>query len=405
MIRVSAENLARLLAAGLPSAEETLLLRACLHEGEAGRRAWDAARSVWEPAICSPSGDTLADREAVKLLWPLLAGALRRNGMTPTPGVQSALQALSLREEVRSRVYRQICGQALDIVSGHGLSAIVLNGAALAETAYPDPAMRHCHDIDLLVPRSQLLPAATALVAQGSWHRTGSSAGDDVQLTHDSGLALELHTRLVPTRYHPMSRHAVRKRSRAATIAGCPVPVLSPADGLLHLCGLWSSRPGSRSLRRLCDGWFIVDRNPDLDWDLVVRNGIRARLAVTLFVTLGYLRTELAAPIPVATLEQLAVAAARSGVTERQLALRRARLGSRGGIRALLRMSPDLKARGLLLRWMLWPSPDYLRVVSGTRGALPMTYWYLRRPLYLGARLIQVVPQLLQRRRNETARA
>ena len=43
----------------------------------------------------------------------------------------------------------------------------------------------------------------------------------------------------------------------------------APADSLLHVCGHASYSASRQSLRWVTDAWFIVNRHPDLDWDLL----------------------------------------------------------------------------------------------------------------------------------------
>ena len=63
------------------------------------------------------------------------------------------------------------------------------------------------------------------------------------------------------------------------------------------------------SLRWVCDSWFLIDRRPHLDWDVLVDCARRHRLALPLSVTLGYLAEVLKAPIPEMVLDRLNAAA------------------------------------------------------------------------------------------------
>src|SRR5205814_1722191 len=59
--------------------------------------------------------------------------------------------------------------QALRALTAAGLEPIVLKGAALAYTAYPEPALRTHSDIDLLLGPDELPLASDVLAEAGFW--------------------------------------------------------------------------------------------------------------------------------------------------------------------------------------------------------------------------------------------
>ena len=82
-------------------------------------------------------------------------------------------------------------------------------------------------------------------------------------------------------------------------------PHAAPADSLLHVCGHASYSKSRQSLRWLTDAWLIVNRHPDLDWDLLLDCARRSHLALPLSVALSYLANDLNAPIPLRFLNRL----------------------------------------------------------------------------------------------------
>jgi hypothetical protein len=343
----------------LPTREQTLFLRACLKPGEAhaGLEAWrDRQR---------------ADLHELRFLLPLLSRSLRAGGVEPPRDLAASLGAASLGEELRERSYRQVCGEALRALTTAGVPFLVLKGAALAYTVYPKPALRHCHDLDLLAAPEDLRRAATALREADF-----SPAGDGFRLVHATGMPIELHGRLFRLPYYgqPVDQSSMVVRQE---VAGVPVRVLAPAEALLHVCGHASCSPSRDTLRWVSDAWYLLAASPELRWDSVVATVRRWRLALPLSAMLGYLARELGASIPAHVLAEVDEAAARASVRDREAALSGIRAGNRGTLGALLRTGPRIA----LFKWMLFPSPRHLRSSYGGTSSWLLPLYYLHRPL------------------------
>ena len=248
----------------LPGEEPTALLRACLLSGEAGRRAWEA----WRERTNDAKKIFEDDDTGLKGLLPLVQAALERNGITGDKPLLTYLRAARLREELRSKVYRDICGRVLSALAAADLPFIALKACVVAETAYETPAVRHCHAVDLLVRDGDMARTAGILAAQDfARARMQLAPGlDHVSYQHSSGLPLELHSRLFHIPYYEPPMGEILARSRPKTIAGAATHVLSPADNLLHVCGHAAGVRARTNLRWASDAWHIIDRPRDLDW-------------------------------------------------------------------------------------------------------------------------------------------
>ena len=108
---------------------------------------------------------------------------------------------------------------------------------------------------------------------------------------------------------------------------------------------------------------------------------VRSHLALPLSVMLGYLAEELQAPIPTIFLSRLQAAATQADTLEREAALSGARSGARGGFKNLLRRTSDWRMRAFVLRWMLFPSPEYLRSVQQIQPSRFLPFFYVDRCL------------------------
>jgi hypothetical protein len=363
----------------LPTREETLLLRACLHSDESARQAWEE----WQRHVNDLGNGFLGDNGSVKKVRLLVFNALRRYGLEVDKESQTYLRSAYLREELRSKIFRRTCQDILLLLENEAIPAIVLKGTALAETVYDNPVLRHCHDIDILMRDQDMSRAASLLPSLGFSvvNQRAEPASHHSKLEHESGLPLELHSHLFQIPYYNVPSTEMWERSQNRIIAGVPANILSPADGLLHVCGHASYAKSRESLRWVTDAWFVINRHSDLDWDRLLDCALQSHLALPLSVALGYLAEHLAAPIPSSFLDRLFAAASKSNAIERELALFGARSAPQGSLMNLFRQTRDWRERALLMQWLLLPSPSYLFSVEKVRRSWLLPFHYLYRPL------------------------
>lgn len=364
------------LGAVMPDPGETNLLRACLWPGHPGRAAWDAFER--------DAGDLRelfrADHGSRKRLGPLLAAALRGNAAQADPSLLTVLRTAQLREELRAEIYSEILALVVAALAEIEIPFLVLKGAAFGSTLYDAPALRHSHDIDLLVREGDSARAAGAIAAQG-FTRTGPG-----RLEHRRGLPVNLHTRLLPAADAEFSFETVRSRSRAVEFGGRAGRVLSPGDNLLHVLGEAARSPSRRSLQWACDAWLLINRMDDGDW-AVFRHGVTtSRLALWCWVMLEYLATGLGALVPLPVRSALRERAAGVEALDRDLALFAARTDSGTSGVAQVRLGSTALTRARLFLWLLLPSPAYVRHGFADRNPPGLPALYLRRVVrYLGA--------------------
>lgn len=366
----------------LPGDAETWLLRTCLWSGGDGRGAWREfqAREQDLPALFR------MDTGGLKRLGPLLAAALSRNDAEAPPELLTVLRTAWVREELRAEAYQGILGEVVGALNAAAVPFLVLKGAALGPALYGEPALRHAHDIDLLVPPEEAERAAVAAAAADFHpmpppHPDTATADWALLLQHPSGLPLQLLRRLFRVSHYRSDWDSLWERSEpSAALAGAAT--LSPADHLLHACGHAAYCPGRSSLLWACDAYLLIARQPGLDWDIFLAATRQARIELPLSTLLSYLAHELRAPVPEPVLDALRAAPISSSLT-RDLALYGARQRRGGGIGLLLHGAPGRGARLRLARWLLFPSADYLRWTRGGAGSSALPLQYLLRPLRL----------------------
>jgi len=155
----------------------------------------------------------------------------------------AALRALRMQRELV---------QANRVLVAAGVPGIALKGSDLAFHVYAHPALRPLRDLDVLVPREQILTAWQALLDAG-WQREPGFQGDPKicaeiskhlpPLCSATGeVHLELHVQLHEPDPDPDPTHAgkvdeagVWARSVTRLVAGETLRYLSPTDLLLHL--------------------------------------------------------------------------------------------------------------------------------------------------------------------------
>ncbi|MBM4264255.1 MAG: nucleotidyltransferase family protein [Deltaproteobacteria bacterium] len=281
-------------AAILPSGEETLLLRAGLLGDPAAWRQWQSTTQT----------GFIGHNPAIQKLRLLLSQAHQQHHFPMDKESQPFLRLSYFKEGLRREIYQRLFRSVLERLQQAAIPVIVLKGVALAETVYP-PAMRHCHDIDLLLSPLDIALAAESVTELGFHRVAAPQPGPSVRLDHQSRLPLELHTALFQAPHAHQIAGEMLDRAQCHPVFGINATILSPEDSLLHVCAHAFSSSNRYSLRWVSDVWRIGEKHPDLDWQLILACTARAQLSVPLAVTLGYVSETLKAPLPASVIEAL----------------------------------------------------------------------------------------------------
>ena len=336
------------------SAEYALLLDAIvpLAHPRADYRAWDERR--W--------GQTLRIADWHRLS-PLLFCHLGARREAP-PAVLSALERAYLANAARAMFVSAATRRVVDALTSAEVAVMLLKGAALVETVYPDPAHREMLDLDVLVPPGRLSTAQAALAPLG--YRPVSGSDDDQPSTqleiggaHGPPLVGEEHLIAVELHHHVTiagegTRFEIDDFWRRARPGASQTHLLpSPEDLLLHVClhftrnrlgGSSRHRHTGGALAQICDMARVVERE-QLDWVAVVASARRYQLDTRVFLALFAAR-ELGVPIPDTPLRELEPSGFDRTLGRRLVALR------------VLRGGDHLPVR--TWRWMFAPSREVL---------------------------------------------
>ena len=160
-------------------------------------------------------------------------------------------------------------GQQLDDA---GVPWRLTKGAALAHLDYPDPSYRTFGDVDIVVHPDHWSTALRTLTAGGYDRSADALPGDyddrygkGATLTTPAGYEVDLHRRFAIGRFGVTSRMSdVFEEVDHITLAGRPVPTLSPEHRLLHAC-YHASLGGFRRLRAFRDVAQLILLT-EVDW-------------------------------------------------------------------------------------------------------------------------------------------
>jgi len=151
--------------------------------------------------VCAASSDIVA-REVSKLLasgqidWQQFIDEAERNGLAPwlyhnrdngriqfDAKVLRPLQALAVRHRHAGEIYTRVLIELLAVFHEQRIEIILLKGAALARTVYPEPGLRPMRDLDILVKEDDLVRAKMACLSVG-FHEDAALQVQSVFVSH-----------------------------------------------------------------------------------------------------------------------------------------------------------------------------------------------------------------------------
>jgi hypothetical protein len=199
-----------------------------------------------------------------------------------------------LRHRWAGRILSKVLGETVASLQQAGLEVLVLKGASLAHTIYPDIGLRPMRDIDLLLTRQQANQGRNLLLAQGYSEPTAIPKDHfhlpPLQKNVDGLLvSIELHHGLFPNLppYYPR-RNFSELLSRAVpfTVNGTTAWTLGTEDMIWHLFEHGLHMPlvyESFRLIAVADLITLVENRLDeIDWHSLTATAPRASAALPL---------------------------------------------------------------------------------------------------------------------------
>ncbi len=277
-----------------PTADQELLLRACLcppaHAIEAWRR--------WRSRVDLDDVDAASFR-----LLPLLFRTLQRHGVTD--GDLARLAGVYRWHWVRTQLQVRAAARVLDRLAASGVPTLILKGGALGPRYYGEHGVRPMDDLDVLVPPAHAA-AALALLHEDGWTSRRPDVARRLQyrhsadLQHRDGGAVDLHWHVFNEFSGAPDEDAVAwADAEPHQLAGRETRALCPTDELLLACAHGLRWSPVAPVRWLADVATICAAAGDrLDAERLRRNATARDLVTPVAETAGWLRDVLGLTLP-----------------------------------------------------------------------------------------------------------
>jgi len=211
----------------------------------------------------------------------------------------------------------------LNVFNEAGLRVIVLKGAALAETAYNNLALRPMSDVDLLVKKEDLFSIDEQL--KGIGYFPSDRSVDDIDLsstylttldyrnTSANSPSFHIHWHFVNSSIpnysyiHNIEMEDIWQDAQKVNIANVETLVMSPHHLIIHLSEHALRVTHSLSkLSLLCDINEAINSYKDrLDWERLIKYSLKFKLDRMVYISLYFTSKFLTAKIPEGVLLRL----------------------------------------------------------------------------------------------------
>ena len=385
--RVAETAVEAALATLLPPLKHELLLTACLREGREAANAW----SEFVAAVGDAKNYFEGNNTGLKGLLPFVETSLAANNIDAGKAFHTYARVALVREELRGRIVAGILEDLVAAADAQGIRFLLMKGAAVGATAYPQPSARHVHAIDLLIDPQGWHQART-LLAQLRFDELPRGPGADhhQDFKHWTGLALGLHNKPFFLPYFAMPMALIESRARTIEVqGGRAIRVMSPEDSLVHVSGHAVYARSRSNLRWVCDVVCLLKRYPNLDWQRVVDTAVMAGLAPVLLNQLRWINRRLF-PIPRRWLKELHSRSRATLFDSSECFYASVLHTTQSRRKALRAFGAEWRTQLGFLRFTICPSLRYMRWKHNVDSNWRVAVHYADRPRRFALRLAQV---------------
>jgi hypothetical protein len=202
---------------------------------------------------------------------------LRHDSAIPET-VQNQLERTACLNAQRNLLLTARLLEVLTILEQRNIAAIPFKGPMLAALVYGDLSLRLFGDLDVFVPKNDVMRARQALLERGysgtfpfaaGQQRTFLRSDNQLVLTGTDQVTVELHWNVTPRRFPlQMDLDEVWHRGEHVTFAGKRVANLSSEDLLILLC-VHGAKHQWRRIGWVCDIAELLRSYPSIEWDHV----------------------------------------------------------------------------------------------------------------------------------------
>jgi hypothetical protein len=209
--------------------------------------------------------------------------------------------------------------QILESFEAAGIPCLVIDGAALAASIYPESGLRPLRALDLFIPARDAVRAVTWL-QDHCWtpaNRTRNQLERQLDseiykatfasqyFRHTGGNALRLHWHPLSQRPTPLVAEQFWKETAPTQVNNKEVRTLSATAELVRLCTQDLEARRENPAQWIADSVILLRHAPKVDWNRVVELAQVCGISRGLSQSLAYLRENFSAPVPATVLEDL----------------------------------------------------------------------------------------------------
>ncbi len=288
----------------LPSAQDTLLLKAALLKGQAAL----AAFAEWRKTLDLDALDFGSQR-----VLPLLSRNLRSLGVDDP--IIARFKGVGRFSWYQNQVLVAAISPLLNSLNQAGIPFALLKGIAFVASIPDQMPLRAMTDVDLLV-RPMDVPAAMDNLADGGWSpyygtiRFAKQELIDREVSCDFSAGrdrhVDLHWFVRKQNRWPNADAALWSRLVPVKLGDVPCRALCFEDQVLHACIHGAPWNGVGTIRWVTDATVILrERSEGFDWAYLLDQCKERRAALQLRHCLAYLRDMLNVPVPDHVLDHL----------------------------------------------------------------------------------------------------
>jgi hypothetical protein len=216
-------------------------------------------------------------------LMPLLYTNLNAIAKESVPeDAFNQLRSLFYTNAQRSLMLTGELVKILRLLQENGISAVPYKGPVLTTLLYGNVALRQFCDLDILVQRQDVLEFKKLLIAQGYTAQVQLTEAEEIaylqdkskhtyNFIHDSKrIMVEVHWRITPQYTSSIETKHIWKNLKESSFGGTTISTLSLENWLPILCA-HASRHCWEKLSWLSDIAEIIRRNPEIDWERIIK--------------------------------------------------------------------------------------------------------------------------------------
>jgi hypothetical protein len=249
-------------------------------------------------------------------ITPLLCHIIKNHcaDLVPTEIMERLNRRININRFHNQLLTKEL-GEIIKLFDSNGIQGIPYKGPALATCAYGDLALRQFVDLDIIVPKADVVNAKSLLISRGYRlrHHLGISAErqylkQDYEYRFgrdDRPTIIGLHWALAPHFYYfPFETLKLWDRATRTEIAGHMLLSLLPEDLLLLLC-VHGMKERWAKLAWISDIGALLCRHPSLNWQDLLSKASALHAVRVLLVGLGLVHFLLEFQLPANIIERV----------------------------------------------------------------------------------------------------